>query len=531
MADKPTSQSGNIYSLKASTLKGYKDVGEAQEKFFDEGRTTLTTLGETLSQKIDNIQRVQEFDNAMNFIYDNGGDTFSAENKTQLREYIEKDRDSLINSLTVGTGEIDKEAAEAAEGNLDQIAKGMAAWDVAKKETGLIGVDENLGFSSAINPLEEHVMKQVQTNKAALNISEDGTVTFDVTMPDGSVINVNKNQYEALVTKNMLPKEFMADQADRNVNLLEQGNNASAAIDITTPSGMQKYNDLKKQNEADIDSGKASVQQILLDKNVVAGVPGTMFDAIVSNANPAVRDFKFPVSKAKGAAEDKNNDGFISMADFEDGDYEKLVVEMLRPENAEVTKSIIAEAMTLNNIQQFNKGFADKQAGSAANQNSSAQSEDSTILEPQDQGSEAADLINEALSENAIEPDEPQRGDLLPDGTFKQIDLNINPEGETSTPGGSRTVATQKPIKATFEQVLNKLTNVVYEGDNITELQRRFERQARSNGMSQVDIDKLFRFGGPAIITKLPSGKFRVRLRTSADANLPRQRPTGEPVE
>ena len=122
-------------------------------------------------------------------------------------------------------------------GNLDQIAKGMAAWDVAKKETGLIGVDKNLGFSSAIHPLEEHVMKQVQTNKAALNIGEDGTVTFDVTMPDGSVQNVNKNQYEALVTKNMLPKDFIADQADRNVSLLEQGNNASAAIDVTTEIG------------------------------------------------------------------------------------------------------------------------------------------------------------------------------------------------------------------------------------------------------------------------------------------------------
>ena len=386
MADKPTIQSGNIYSLKASTIKGYKDVGEAQEKFFDEDRVTLTTMSETLGQKIDNMQRVQEFDNAMNFIYDNGGDTFSAENKTQLRGYIENNRDSLINSLAVGTGEIDKESAEAAEGNLDQIAKGMAAWDVAKKETGLIGVDKNLGFSSAIHPLEEHVMKQVQTNKAALNIGEDGTVTFDVTMPDGSVQNVNKNQYEALVTKNMLPKDFIADQADRNVSLLEQGNNASAAIDVTTEIGKQKYDDLKKQNEADIESGKASVQQILLDKNVVAGVPGTMFDAIVSSSNPAVKNFKYPVSKAKGAAEDVTGDGFISMEDFTPGDYQKLLIEMLRPENAAITKSIIAEAMTLNNVQQFNKGFNDKQAGSATNQNSNTTSQGGGSNIPAPQG-------------------------------------------------------------------------------------------------------------------------------------------------
>jgi hypothetical protein len=386
MADKPAIQSGNIYSLKASTLKGYENVRDAQDKFFDEDRVTLTTMGETVSQKIDNINRVQEFDNAMNFIYDNGGDTFSAENKTQLRGYIENNRDSLINSLTTGTGEIDKEAAEAAEGNLDQIAKGMAAWDVAKKETGIIGVDKNLGFSSAIHPLEEHVMKQIQTNKADLNIGEDGTVTFDITMPDGSVQNVNKNQYEALVAKNMLPKEFIADQVDRNVSLLDQGNNASAAIDITTQDGMQKYNDLKKQNEADIESGKASVQQILLDKNVVAGVPGTMFDAIVSSSNPAVRDFKYPVSKAKGAAEDANGDGFISMEDFEPGDYQKLLVEMLRPENAETTKAIIAEAMTLNNVQQFNKGFNDKQAGSATNQNSSTTSQGGGSNIPAPQG-------------------------------------------------------------------------------------------------------------------------------------------------
>ena len=86
MADKPTIQSGNIYSLKASTLQGYENVGEAQQKLFDEDRVTLTTMSETLGQKIDNMQRVQEFDNAMNFIYDNGGDTFSAENKTQLIE-------------------------------------------------------------------------------------------------------------------------------------------------------------------------------------------------------------------------------------------------------------------------------------------------------------------------------------------------------------------------------------------------------------------------------------------------------------
>jgi hypothetical protein len=464
MADKPTVQSGNIYSLKASTLKGYGDVGKAQEKFFDKDRTTLTTMSETIGQKIDNIERVQEFDDAMNFIYDNGGDTFSAENKTQLRGYIENNRDALLNSLTTGTGEIDKEAAEAAEGNLDQIGKGMAAWDVAKKETGIIGADKNLGFSSTIHPLEEHVMKQVQTNKAALNVGEDGTVTFDVTMPDGSVQNINKNQYEALVTKNMLPKEFIADQAERNVNLLEQGSRSHFMFtDSEIANGSRRINEMKNQNIADIESGKATFQQILLDKNVVAGVPGTMFDAIVSSSNPAVRDFKFPVSKAKGAAKDQDGDGFITMDDFTPGDYQKLLVEMLRPENADTMKQVIAEAMTLNNIQQFNKGYADKQAGSAANQNSNVppppQGGGSNVPPPQG-GSSVSQQGGAATTNNApVKTQAEIEAEAQKARMQSQVDrgvtsdIQLTPEEETPNPLPPRRNAFTKALRRIFPRL------------------------------------------------------------------------------
>ena len=86
----------------------------------------------------------------------------------------------------------------------------------------------------------------------------------------------------------------------------------------------------------------------------------------------------------------------------------------------------------------------------------------------------------------------------------------------------------KRKIASSVEVDGKTLKDTVYEGDNIQELKRRFERKARSTGMSEVDINKLFQGAGPAIITQLPNGKYTVRLRTAADANLPRKTPDGK---
>ena len=250
------------------------------------------------------------------------------------------------------------------------------------------------------------------------------------------------------------------------------------------------------------------------DKNIVYGTGKSVVDMLPES--PWLQTLNIPVGEDN--AYDENGDGVLTIEDFQGEDINNLVTMLEQPENQDLAYQIVAEMMTLNDKGNWKKG-QDRKAKEEAK--AGIQSNEPVVEEGDTSGqtTEAANLISEALGADTTQTDA-----VSPDDTFIS-------EGTIAIEGGGEIRATTQPIKLTFEEGLRKLEGTSYEGDDITQLQRRFERQARSSGMSQVDIDKLFRGGGPAIITKLPNGKYTVRLRTDADANLPRQRPTGEPVE
>ena len=236
--------------------------------------------------------------------------------------------------------------------------------------------------------------------------------------------------------------------------------------------------------------------------------------------DPALSTWSFPVSEKSTL--DKTNDGVFTIADLQDLDYETMVAVFNTAEYEDVGKDIVANVLGNYDVQQFSSydpdAIADIQPmqprrGSAAKALPPTQTQ--TLLPEQTPGSD--------LDQRNVIIEKPGIGERI--GSFVRRTIG-NLRGSVKNERDIR--QEQRKIASSVEVDGKTLKDTVYEGDNIQELKRRFERKARSTGMSEVDINKLFQGDGPAIITQLPNGKYTVRLRTAADANLPRKTPDGK---
>ena len=237
-----TTQTGNIYGLSASTLSQGAAIREANEALFDPDRVRATDIAETVAQKADNIYRVSQFNNALQEL-ENRETSFTDEHKKQTREFLESQRDKLTSSLTTGLDDIDKEGAENAEATLDQVAKDLGTWENIIKEIPNIG--NGVGFSSGMTPEAEHVITEIAKGENAnLKFGEGGEITYEVTMPDGSTLDITKAELETVLEQNIVPKDFMLGQFDRNTNFVTAGEGAN---------NLDEFNyDTEKANNLDI---------------------------------------------------------------------------------------------------------------------------------------------------------------------------------------------------------------------------------------------------------------------------------------
>jgi len=344
-----TTQTGNIYGLSASTLAQGAAITEANEALFDPDRVRATDIVETVAQKADNIYRVNEFNKALQEL-ENRDTSFTDEHKQQTREFLESQRDNLVNSLTTGVEDIDKEGAENAEASLNQVAGDLAAWETIIKEIPNIG--NSVGFSSGMTPEAEYVVTEIAKGENVnLKFGDGGEINYEVTMPDGSTIEVTKAEFETVLEQNVVPKDFMLGQFDRNANFVTAGEGAGSREEFNYDDEMaNNLNTIKSSTNP----SAPSLNSLLLDKGHIPGVSKSIAQLILED--PELQNFSYDVSESTEDL-DTNEDGVITLADFKAGDYMKLLGAMMLPENADKTYDMIATLMTNKNQQNFTKGF------------------------------------------------------------------------------------------------------------------------------------------------------------------------------
>tara|TARA_R110000765_G_scaffold371568_4_gene461827 strand:- start:156 stop:1949 length:1794 start_codon:yes stop_codon:yes gene_type:complete len=360
MAD-TTTQTGNIYNLSASTKAAGSLMATANEQLWDEDRVRASDIGSTVTQKVNNIARVKSFRDSINSIEDRDS-AFSDEHRKQTRKHLEVQRDALANALMTGVDPIDKSASENAEANLQQTGSDLVAWDALVKEVPKIGGDgdDAIGFSVGTSPEDEWMIREVSNTNAQLNFGEDGTVTYDITMPDGTVKNVSQNQFGDILEKNMVPKEFMKTQGERNIAFVDKGKESNAVEDFDYDTNFaDNLSSIDKRNNA----SAPEITSLMFDKGHIPGSNQPIVEILFSNPK-LVSAIKLPISDNTEDLDD-NNDGFITIADFKAEDWYKLMDVMLLPENHGSTYDMIAEVMTLKNKQNFEKGFYGKPTNGA----------------------------------------------------------------------------------------------------------------------------------------------------------------------
>lgn len=368
-----TTQTGNIYGLSASTLSQGAAIREANEALFDPDRVRATDIVETVAQKADNIYRVSQFNNALQEL-ENRETSFTDEHKKQTREFLESQRDKLTSSLTTGLDDIDKEGAENAEATLDQVAKDLGTWENIIKEIPNIG--NGVGFSSGMTPEAEHVITEIAKGENAnLKFGEGGEITYEVTMPDGSTLDITKAELETVLEQNIVPKDFMLGQFDRNTNFVTAGEGAN---------NLDEFNyDTEKANNLDIikpstNPNAPSLNSLLFDKGHIPGVSKPIAQLILED--PELQNFSYEVTENTEGL-DANEDGVITLADFKAGDYVKLMEAMMHPDNANQTYDMIATLMTNKNQQNFTKGFNSKNGGTTTQGGDTTTQDESTVTQ------------------------------------------------------------------------------------------------------------------------------------------------------
>jgi len=498
-----TTRSGNIYSMSSHTLDRISKIREADEALFDEDRVRLGDIGESFSEAGTNVMNAKKFTDDINSINERAGSMLTTEDHDALRIQLEDMKNQNLEGILSG----DKGTQQTQRNALNTVQTDIMGWQEMGKNLPEI---QKTGWSMSMSEDERHVIGQMAAGKGRMKLGEGGKVTFEVTMPDGNTIELDRTAFDNIVTENVKPSEFINNRAKFSQSVENSG----------YEGGEFDQEERLSSNLETIQGPNAPrLSSLMKDKNIIYGTNKSVVDMLPES--PWLQSLNIPVDKDN--AYDENGDGVLTIEDFQGEDINNLVDLLEQPENQDLAYQVIAEMMTLNDKGNWQKG---KDRKAAEEEKAGIESNEPVVEEgdTSSQTTEAADLINEALGGNTTQTDTTLPDAVSPDDTFIS-------EGTIATESGGKIVATTQPIKPTFEESLKKLEGTVYEGDDITQLQRRFERQARSNGMSQVDIDKLFKGGGPAIITKLPNGKYTVRLRTDADANLPRQRPTGEPVE
>jgi predicted nucleic acid-binding Zn-ribbon protein len=291
------------------------------------------------------------------------------------------------------------------------------------------------------------------------------------------------------------------------------------------------------------------LSQLLRERDIVSNTGAAVKDML--GEHPALQALQIPVNAATKAYDttgpDGTADGVLTIDDFKASDFETLCQLLENPKqlislglNPDLGYTLVADMMTRQNLKNWQQGTTAQESN---NEQAGIEIASTDTPEASSTGVTAADLINDTINQptnmretGSVAPTTiPTGSSDRPQGTFVERQVPLMPQEQELR---DATVRRDAPIITPREDVIAKLKDTVYSGTQssrkgsgsvIQQLKKQFERQARSMGMSEVDIDNLFS-SGDAIITKSPDGKYTVRLRTDADENLPKQTPSGKAV-
>ena len=503
--------SGDIYRLRGATLAGYGTLSRAmQRQFTDPDRITLSDIGESIGDEIrtfdqfkkaddeidDLLTQVEDtsyadFEGDIDSISDRGGAVLTTEQHGQIRGILTDLKSDNYDAYYNG----DKGDIEAVEGTMTKMQQGILGW--LEVGEALPNIQKNAGFTAGMTAEEQHVIGEIASGRSELKMDADNNLVMAVTMPDGKVLDLTKAQFDSIVAENVMQTDWIANENDR---LLAVGMSEG---DLDTEKAYSDNMRVLKSNDA------PKLSSLLRDRGMVAGTDQSVKDMLKDH--PSLKAMEIPVN-SETKKYDTNGDDTITIEDFEADDYESLC-KLLETNAPDLAYGIIAEMMTLQQAKMRNQNKAKEQ-----------NKQEEAGVKPQGEALVSTERPGAMQGLQTITPSSIYR-EAVEKGGARQSTLNIvddlrERDREEAIATG-RLVEKDEPFTPPakpVEEVLPKLANTVYIGNNITSLKERFERQAKAVGMSDSDVKNIFSGVNPTgVVVKNKDGKYEVRLAREND--------------
>ena len=209
-----TAQSGNIYSLKSTTLDAIRAANKAGAKaVYDEDRVSLSDITQSVVDEAKKVDSAIEFRNRVNEINNRDGAQLTDDHKASMQTYLQTLKADNIDALISG----DKAAQEEAMKILNNASNATTGWGIAIDEIKNVtqGTDGSggVGFSNAMDSKTADILGKIASGESTMKIDEEGKVTFDVVV-GGETLNITKNQLDGLIKENVKPVGFINESAE-----------------------------------------------------------------------------------------------------------------------------------------------------------------------------------------------------------------------------------------------------------------------------------------------------------------------------
>lgn len=504
--------SGDIYRLRGTTLAGYGALSRAmQRQFTDPNRITLSDIGESIGDEIrtfgqfkeaddeidDLLTQVEDtsytdFEGDIDSISDRGGAVLTTEQHGQIRGILTDLKSDNYDAYYNG----DKGDIEAVEGTMTKMQQGILGW--LEVGEALPNIQKNAGFTAGMNAEEQHVIGEIASGRSELKMDGDNNLVMAVTMPDGKVLDLTKAQFDSIVAENVMPTQWIANENDR---LLAVGM-GEGDLDV----------EKAKSDNMKVLRGKDTprLPSLLRDKGIIAGTDQSVKDMLKDH--PSLKAMEIPVN-SETKKYDTNGDDTITIEDFEADDYESLC-RLLETNAPDLAYNIIAEMMTLQQAKMRNQNKAKEE-----------NKQNEAGVKPQDPTLVSTEQPGAIQGVSAITPRSIYREAVNKTRGLQESKINIvddlRERDRKEAIATGRLVEKDEPFTPPakpVEEVLPELANTVYIGNNITSLKERFERQAKTLGMSDSDVKNIFSGVNPTgVVVKNKDGKYEVRLAREND--------------
>ena len=214
--------------------------------------------------------------------------------------------------------------------------------------------DQDL-WAENMNPNDKAIINAINAQEnAQIAYSEDGSMIFNITMPNGEVRPVTLAEYNKIAQRNVKPVAVEKSWGESMQKINEM---AAQNTTFNFEPGSQQYNNQLSTNRKMITRDNYNV---MFDNNFVGG-EGTFAEHMLTHpdfSTTKLADLKIGENQNLKKY-DKNNDGILNadettaeaMAEFSEDDKVAVIDLMRKEENFDVAKDYLGEYMTLMQYQ------------------------------------------------------------------------------------------------------------------------------------------------------------------------------------